>query len=426
MRTLKELLRDRKTLAWMILAGIALGILVFRIAFPPRKAPAVSVSAIRAEKGLPVTTLVAEKSSLDIRRSYYGLVRSVRTQEVTSFLREMVESVKVEVGDRVRAGDVLAVLSGGEQAAAATADRASVEEAKRDVERMKTLYREGAVSRAELEQSVVRLKSLEAVLSASSKRSARTVVRAKIDGVVTERHAEAGEIAEAGRPLLVIQDMGELEIEVLLPQADRLYIVGGTDVEVPLEDRIVRGSVKRLDPAADPQTGLFRAIIAMPPDRALLPGATVEARILVKRSLGNVVLPSGIIQREGDESFVYVVSGDRVRRRGGTPRFFGLACHLGVVTGCPSVGVAKSRLVGTHDPLPGERGSRVPLLVEGKEVGTVLRTRRGVRPLYVSPGHRVSLGTSGDLVLAACTRFRLPEPVRAAHKLAGDQTLLYS
>lgn len=315
MRTLKELLRDRKTLAWMILAGIALGILVFRIAFPPRKAPAVSVSAIRAEKGLPVTTLVAEKSSLDIRRSYYGLVRSVRTQEVTSFLREMVESVKVEVGDRVRAGDVLAVLSGGEQAAAATADRASVEEAKRDVERMKTLYREGAVSRAELEQSVVRLKSLEAVLSASSKRSARTVVRAKIDGVVTERHAEAGEIAEAGRPLLVIQDMGELEIEVLLPQADRLYIVGGTDVEVPLEDRIVRGSVKRLDPAADPQTGLFRAIIAMPPDRALLPGATVEARILVKRSLGNVVLPSGIIQREGDESFVYVVSGDRVRRR---------------------------------------------------------------------------------------------------------------
>jgi len=86
-------------------------------------------------------------------------------------------------------------------------------------------------------------------------------------------------------------------------------------VEVPLEDRIVRGSVKRLDPAADPQTGLFRAIIAMPPDRALLPGATVEARILVKRSLGKVVLPSGIIQREGDESFVYVVSGDRVQRR---------------------------------------------------------------------------------------------------------------
>lgn len=315
MRTLKELVKDRKTLAWMIIAGLALGVLVFRIAFPQRKAPAVSVSAIRAEKGLPVTILVAESRALDIRRSYYGQVRSARIQEVTAFLREIVDSVRVEVGDRVRAGEILAVLSGGEQAAAAAADRASVEEARKDVERMKVLFREGAVSRAELDQAVVRLKGLEASLSASSNRSARTVVRAKIDGVVTERHAEAGEIAEPGRVLLVVQDTAELEIEVLLPQADRLYIVGGTDVEVPLEDRIVRGSVKRLDPAADPRTGLFRAIIAMPPDRALLPGSTVEARILVKRSLGGVVLPSGIVQREGDESFVYVVSGDVVQRR---------------------------------------------------------------------------------------------------------------
>jgi deoxyribonuclease V len=108
------------------------------------------------------------------------------------------------------------------------------------------------------------------------------------------------------------------------------------------------------------------------------------------------------------------------------PRFFGLACHLGVVSGCPSVGVAKSRLVGTHDPLPEARGSRVPLLVGGRVTGTVLRSRSGVRPLYVSPGHSVSLETSADLVLASCTRFRLPEPIRAAHKLAGDQNLLYS
>jgi RND family efflux transporter MFP subunit len=315
MRTLKELARDRKTLAWMIIAGVALGILVFRIAFPARKPAAVSVSAIRAEKGLPVTTALAEVKSLDIRRSYYGQVRSAKVQEVTAFLREMVESVRVEVGDRVLAGEVLAVLSGQEQTAAAAADRASVEEARKDVERMRVLFNEGGVPRVELEKAVVRLKALEASLAASGTRSARTVIRAKIDGVVTERHAEAGEIAEAGRTLLVIQDTGDLEIEVLLPQADRLYIVSGTDVEVPLEDRLVRGSVKRLDPAADPQTGLFRAIVAMPPDRALLPGATVEARILVKRSLGGVVLPTGIVQREGDENFVYVVSGDRVQRR---------------------------------------------------------------------------------------------------------------
>jgi deoxyribonuclease V len=108
------------------------------------------------------------------------------------------------------------------------------------------------------------------------------------------------------------------------------------------------------------------------------------------------------------------------------PRFFGLACHLGVVTGCPSIGVAKSRLVGTHAPVPPAKGSSVPLLVGDRVAGTVLRTRSGVRPLYVSPGHLVSVESAFSLVLSASTRFRLPEPIRAAHKLAGDQNLLYS
>ncbi len=104
----------------------------------------------------------------------------------------------------------------------------------------------------------------------------------------------------------------------------------------------------------------------------------------------------------------------------GHPRFFGIACHLGLATGRPAVGVAKSRLVGVHDPVPGERGSQVPLLLGNVKVGTVLRTRAGVRPLYVSPGHLVSVPSSARLVMGACSRYRLPEPVRLAHRLAGE------
>jgi len=105
----------------------------------------------------------------------------------------------------------------------------------------------------------------------------------------------------------------------------------------------------------------------------------------------------------------------------GHPRFFGIACHLGLATGRPAIGVAKSRLVGVHDPVPEAKGSRVPLLFRGMEVGSVLRTRTGIRPLYVSPGHFVSVTAAVELALAACTRFRLPEPIRKAHRLAGDQ-----
>ncbi len=99
------------------------------------------------------------------------------------------------------------------------------------------------------------------------------------------------------------------------------------------------------------------------------------------------------------------------------PRRFGLACHLGVLADLPTIGVAKSRLVGTHDE-PGEaRGARSPLLHKGEMIGVVLRTRARVRPVFVSVGHRISLETAVELVLAAAPRYRLPEPIREADRL---------
>lgn len=100
------------------------------------------------------------------------------------------------------------------------------------------------------------------------------------------------------------------------------------------------------------------------------------------------------------------------------PRGLGLASHLGLVLGVPTIGCAKSRLVGTHDPLPFARGSWVPLVYGGREVGRVVRTRDGVAPLFVSPGHRVDLDGAVEWVLRCCGRYRLPEPARLAHQAA--------
>ena len=97
------------------------------------------------------------------------------------------------------------------------------------------------------------------------------------------------------------------------------------------------------------------------------------------------------------------------------PRRFGLACHLGLMLNIPVLGVAKSRLVGDHDELPEERGSRVPLIYQGDVVGAVVRTRRGVSPVYVSVGHRITLDEAVDLTLACAPRYRIPEPTRQAH-----------
>lgn len=102
------------------------------------------------------------------------------------------------------------------------------------------------------------------------------------------------------------------------------------------------------------------------------------------------------------------------------PRRFGIACHLGVATGIPSIGVAKSRLIGSHREPAEAAGSCAPLMDEGETIGTVLRTKDGVNPLFISVGHRVSLVTAVDYVLACSRGYRLPETTRWADGLAGD------
>lgn len=97
------------------------------------------------------------------------------------------------------------------------------------------------------------------------------------------------------------------------------------------------------------------------------------------------------------------------------PRGFGLACHLGMVLAIPSIGCAKSRLVGEHAEPGPLRGTAEPLVHEGRTVGAVVRSRDRVAPLFVSPGYRVDLETSVRLVLSCCRGLRLPEPTRRAH-----------
>lgn len=99
-----------------------------------------------------------------------------------------------------------------------------------------------------------------------------------------------------------------------------------------------------------------------------------------------------------------------------TPR---QAIALQLATGIPTVGVAKSRLIGEHRAPRDRRGAWTPLTDDGEVIGAVLRTRAGVKPVYVSIGHRVSLATAIRYVLACVTRYRLPETTRWAHRLAS-------
>ena len=102
------------------------------------------------------------------------------------------------------------------------------------------------------------------------------------------------------------------------------------------------------------------------------------------------------------------------------PRRFGIACHIGLITGIPTIGVGKTLLVGRHAEVPEARGAWVPLEDRGEVIGAVLRTRVGVKPVYVSPGHKMDIGHAVELVMAATRKYRLPETTRWAHRLASE------
>ncbi|WP_343667672.1 deoxyribonuclease V [Chitinophaga sp.] len=109
------------------------------------------------------------------------------------------------------------------------------------------------------------------------------------------------------------------------------------------------------------------------------------------------------------------------------PRRFGLACHLGVVLNIPTLGCGKTRLFGDFEPPAAERGSTSSLLAEdnSEPVGNVLRTQPGINPVFVSPGHKISIATATDIVLKMAVEYRLPETTRKADHYGREALLAY-
>lgn len=127
--------------------------------------------------------------------------------------------------------------------------------------------------------------------------------------------------------------------------------------------------------------------------------------------------PAALDACEGlrSEPDLLIVDGQGVAH----PRRLGIASHLGLCLDVPTIGCAKSLLVGRHEPVGEQVGDSSEIVDRGEIVGLALRTKRGVKPVYVSIGHRVDLDSAAQWVLSCCRRYRLPEPQRQAHLAAS-------
>lgn len=196
---------------------------------------------------------------------------------------------------------------------------------------------------------------------------------------------------------------GQVELANRLPE--RVRLVAGVDASYARAGGTAYGAVVVL--RLPDMTVVARAGAAMPMAFPYVPGLLSfrELPVVIEAFRRLEVAPDAVI-----------CDGQGVAH----PRGLGIAAHLGLWLDLPTVGCAKTRLVGEHGPPAAVAGGWTALTFEGRSLGAVLTTRAGVKPVYVSPGHKTDVGSAVSLVWSCCRGRRLPEPVRAAHAFGNE------
>ena len=206
---------------------------------------------------------------------------------------------------------------------------------------------------------------------------------------------EARRIQEQGRHRVIRED-----------DLPTIHTVAGIDVGFEDRNRITRAAVVVLEMRT--LTLIERRLVRRPTRFPYVPG------LLSFREAPAVLEALGELETQPD---LLVCDGHGIAH----PRRFGIACHLGVLTGRPSIGIAKRPYVGVHEEPGAEKGAWTPLTDGDEVIGAALRSRVGVKPIYVSVGHRIGLASAIRWATACLTRYKLPEPTRLADRLASDR-----
>ena len=315
MMSLKSVFRKlnkARVLFWLIVMVAGVALLGQQVQARLKEAEANLKSLEVAEAiSYPVTVVPLAPGTWEAWRSYYGQAKTARTQDVTTYVREVVQTVHVEVGDRVKAGDTVVSLLKADYAANAQASRTGYEEARLNYNRLLELSKKGGVSQAEVDRAYATLKNLEASAQASRSTLQRTELKASIDGIVSARNVEPGEVAEVGRSLISILDPSEMEAQLMVSKKDIHNIDKDTQVELIVGGSVSKGWVKRRSPEAQGGSGLYPVVVGVDPDSGILPGTYVEGRFLVEKKQDVIIIPSDVVMYRGDKTFVYTASRNK-------------------------------------------------------------------------------------------------------------------
>ena len=261
----------------------------------------------------PVETEIVKTSDWQTWRSYYGQAKSAHTQNITTYEREIVRSVNVDVGSPVKAGQTLITLQVAARGAQVQSGKTAYDEALLNYNRLKQLNEKGGISKSEVDAAYSRLKTAEASLKSTQSSLQRTSLKASINGIVSARNVEPGEIAEAGKVLLSIVDPKEMEAELMVSKKDVMKINRGTPVEIYVDGKKHEGFVKRISPEAQSGSGLYPVVVGLPENSGILPGTYLEGRFMVSSQENVVVIPSNVVIYRGSTQSVYLANGNKAK-----------------------------------------------------------------------------------------------------------------
>lgn len=271
-----------------------------------------------AERVFPVETASVALSSLSRDVTVSGVVEPLRTVGLNSQLSSTVLSIAVEEGDRIGAGQVLARLDAAELQAELASAEANHEVAQAAWERAQQLYGEQIITLPEYERDRAAFAAAEANLDQLRTRIGYASIRSPLAGVVLEKNVEAGDLVAPQQQLFRVADVSTLVVRVGVSELDVVQLAEGDSVRVVMDafpDQPVRGRIRRVFPAADPESRLVPVEIALEPGSPARPGflARVEFRFDVREEVP--VIPAAAVVRSVEGEAVFVVRDGRAQRR---------------------------------------------------------------------------------------------------------------
>jgi len=192
---------------------------------------------------------------------------------------------------------------------------------------------------------------------------------------------------------------------ILTPLKKRVRFVAGADVSYSKKDRYLFGAIVIMD------------LEKMEPiEEVAEPGKESFNYFPGLLSFREIPILLNLLKKLHHTPEIFILDGQGIAH----PRNLGLASHFGLIIDLPTIGCAKTKLIGEYKPFISKRGKYSLLFHQGKKVGAVVCTKDGTRPVFVSPGHKVDILSSIRVVLKSCQGYRLPEPIRKAHSLANS------